>query len=252
MAIELRERSPREASPFRSKTRHLACSASVGACDRHTLGAHTPPVARTFLWVQLVHFHACTHVWLKAHEKGLLHAHVVSLHLAFSTLMFHPSSPLSSDNLFDTAFQSLTFTDLLPGLSRPKTTGPAHFRNGEEDFGYMANMLHSTLGPCPMSVLSSLTIAAVSVLARRPADEATFLSTQSHSTLSLQLGGSAAGLSEFCGSDSQILELGESRGSPVLSCFGLHFLSSATQENFRSSATPADFRSSPTFVDCQS
>ena len=77
-------------------------------------------------------------------KKGLLHAHVVSLHLTFSTLMFHPSSPLSSDILFDTAFQSLTFTDLLPGLSRPKSAGPAHFRNGEEDFGYMANMPHST------------------------------------------------------------------------------------------------------------
>ena len=113
-------------------------------------GVHTPPVARTFFWVQLVHFHACTHVWLKAHEKGLLHAHVVSLHLAFSTLIFHQSSALSSDNLFYTAFQSLTFTDLLPGLSRPKTRGPAHFRNGEEDFGYMANIPHSTRGLCPI------------------------------------------------------------------------------------------------------
>ena len=71
-----------------------------------------------------------------------------------------------------------------------------------------------------MSVLSSLTFAAVSVLARRPAEEATFLSTLSHSTLSLQLGGSAAGLSEFCDSDSQ-------------------FLSSATQEDLQSSAALA-------------
>ena len=116
--------------------------ASVGACDRPTLGVHTPPVARTCFWVQLVHVHACTHVWLKAHEKGLLHAHVLSVHLAFSTLMFLPSSPLSSDILFDTAFQSLTFTDLLPGLSRPKSAGPMHFHNGEEDF-----WLHGQHGP---------------------------------------------------------------------------------------------------------
>ena len=137
MAIELRERSPRQPSPFRDKAQHLAC-------DRPTLGVHTPPVPSTCFWVQLVHVHACTHVWLNAHEKGLLHAQVVSLHLTFSTLMFHPSSPLSSDIIFDTAFQSLTFTDLLLGLFRPKCSGPAHFRNGEEDFGYMANMPHST------------------------------------------------------------------------------------------------------------
>ena len=77
-------------------------------------------------------------------EKALLHAHVVSLHLAFSLLMFHPSSPLSSDNFYDTAYQYLTFTDLLLGLSRSKSASPANLRNGEEDFGFMSNMHHST------------------------------------------------------------------------------------------------------------
>ena len=71
--------------------------------------------------------------------------------------------------------------------------------------------------------------------------KATVLSTQSQSTLSPELGGSAAGLSEFGDSDSQFLsELGDFRGSSELSCSGLQFLSSATQEDFRSSATPED------------
>ena len=65
-----------------------------------------------------------THAWLKAHEKSLLHAHVVSLHLAVSLLIIHPSSPRSW---------------LIP---TQKSAGPAHFRNGEEDVGYMANMRH--------------------------------------------------------------------------------------------------------------
>ena len=38
IAIELRERSLRQASPFRDKARHLADSASIGACHRPTLG----------------------------------------------------------------------------------------------------------------------------------------------------------------------------------------------------------------------
>ena len=79
------------------------------------------------------------HAWLKVAQKGVCSVYVVSLRLALSTLITHPSSLLFPDGLFDTAFQHLTFTDLLPGLSRPKSAGPAHFRTGEEDFGYMAN-----------------------------------------------------------------------------------------------------------------
>ena len=71
-------------------------------------------------------------------------ARVVTVHLAFSLLMFHPSAPLLSDYLFDTARQSLIFTDFLLGLSRPSMAGPVHFRNSEDDFGYIANLPHST------------------------------------------------------------------------------------------------------------
>ena len=38
IAVELRERSLRQASPFRDTARHLADSASIGACRRPTLG----------------------------------------------------------------------------------------------------------------------------------------------------------------------------------------------------------------------
>ena len=62
----------------------------------------------------------------------------------FALLMFHHSAPLLSENLFDTARQSLIFTELLPGSSRPRSAGPVHFRNSEDDFGYMANLPHST------------------------------------------------------------------------------------------------------------
>ena len=58
--------------------------------------------------------------------------------------MFHPSAPLLSDTLFDTARQSLIFTELLPRLSRPKKRGSGAFRNSEDDFGYMASLHHST------------------------------------------------------------------------------------------------------------
>ena len=83
-----------------------------------------------------------THARLK--DKGMCSAQVVTLHLAFSLLIFHPSAALLSDNLFHTARQSLIFTELLPGLSRPNSAGPVHFRNSEDDFDYMANLPHST------------------------------------------------------------------------------------------------------------
>ena len=83
-----------------------------------------------------------------------------------------------------------------------------------------------------MSVLSSLTIAAVSVLARRPADEATVLSTQSQSTLSLELDGLSCGTLGVLRLRFAILELGESRGSPELSCSGLHCLKPGDSREF--------------------
>ena len=68
----------------------------------------------------------------------------MTLHLAFSLLMFHPYAPLLSDNLFDTARQSLIFTELLQGLFGPKSAGPVHFRISEDDLGHIANFSHST------------------------------------------------------------------------------------------------------------
>ena len=38
IGIELRETSPRQVFPIQDKTRHLAHTASVGACRRPTLG----------------------------------------------------------------------------------------------------------------------------------------------------------------------------------------------------------------------
>ena len=68
---------------------------------------------------------------------------------------------------------------------------------------------------------------------RRGGHEASVLSSQSQGALSLERGGSTAGLSEF--GDSHSL-----------------FLSLATQQDFRSSATPADLRISATTVDFRS
>ena len=113
------------------------------------LCTHTPAVARTIFCTTLYTL-GTSHAWehtrmAQGHmKKGVCSVLVVSLHLAFSTLMSHPSSLLFPDNLIDTAFQSLTFTDLLPGLSRPKSAGPAHFRTSEDDFGYMAKSHHLT------------------------------------------------------------------------------------------------------------
>ena len=53
-------------------------------------------------------------------------------------LIFHPSAPPPSDNLFDTARQSLIYRELLPGLPGPKIAGPAHSHICEDDFAYMA------------------------------------------------------------------------------------------------------------------
>ena len=49
-------------------------------------------------------------------EKGLLHAHVVDLHLAFSILMFHSPSLLFPDGHFETTFPTLTSTTFLPSF----------------------------------------------------------------------------------------------------------------------------------------
>ena len=68
----------------------------------------------------------------------MCNAHVVTPILAFSLLMFHPSAPPLSDNLFEAAHKALIRTELLPGIPRARIAGPAHFHISEDDFGYMA------------------------------------------------------------------------------------------------------------------
>ena len=93
------------------------------------------------------HFCLCTLrtsscVWTHTHGssvwKGLLHAHVAHLHLAFSILMCHPPSLLFPDGHFETTFPTLTSTTSLPSFTRPKSAGQAHFRTSAEEFGYLA------------------------------------------------------------------------------------------------------------------
>ena len=52
-----------------------------------------------------VNAHACVK---QVSEKGLLHAHVAHLRLAFSILIFHPPSLLFPDGHFETTFPTLT------------------------------------------------------------------------------------------------------------------------------------------------
>ena len=72
-----------------------------GAC---CVCVHTLRVARTFCLVALrtlCTLHACAHTHVsRMGKRGMCNAHVVTLTLAFSLLMFHPSAPLPSDNLF--------------------------------------------------------------------------------------------------------------------------------------------------------
>ena len=59
----------------------------------------------------------------------------MSLHLAFSTLMFHPPPLLFSDGHFDEHFSSPT---PLSSLSWPKIAGHAHSHTSGEEIIYMA------------------------------------------------------------------------------------------------------------------
>ena len=68
----------------------------------------------------------------------MCNTNVVTPPLTFSVLMFHPSAPPLSDNLFEAAHQALVRTELLPNLPKPKIVGPAHSHISEDDFGYMA------------------------------------------------------------------------------------------------------------------
>ena len=68
-------------------------------------------------------------------------AHVISLHLTLSILMFHPPSLLFPHGHFETTFPP---AQSLPDFTRPKSAGQAHFRTSAEEFGYLADSTHST------------------------------------------------------------------------------------------------------------
>ena len=76
--------------------------------------------------------------------QGVCCAHVFSLHLILSILMFHPPSVLFSDGHFETTFPTLTSALSLPNYSRSESAGQAHFRTSGGEFGYLADPTHST------------------------------------------------------------------------------------------------------------
>ena len=76
--------------------------------------------------------------------QGGCGAHVISLHLTLSILMFHPPSLLFPDGHFETTFPTLTSAPSLPNCSRSESVDQAHFRTSGGEFGYLADPTHST------------------------------------------------------------------------------------------------------------
>ena len=74
--------------------------------------------------------------------QGVCSAHVISLHLTFSILMFHPPSLLFPHGHFDNSFPS---APSLPNCSRSESAGQAHLRTSGEEFGYLADPTHSQI-----------------------------------------------------------------------------------------------------------
>ena len=72
--------------------------------------------------------------------QGVCSAHVISLHLTFSLLMFHPPSLLFPHGHFD----SFPSAPSLPNCSRSESAGLPHFRTSGDEFGYLADPTHST------------------------------------------------------------------------------------------------------------
>ena len=74
--------------------------------------------------------------------QGVCSVHVISLHLAFSILMFHSPSLLLPHGHIDTSFQS---APSLPNCSRSESAGQAHFHTSGGEYGYLADPTHSTV-----------------------------------------------------------------------------------------------------------
>ena len=109
---------------------------------------HTLRVARTFsntFFLALRTDIAYTH--------GVCSAHVMSLHLTLSFLMFHPPSLLFPHGHFETTFLS---AQSLPDFTRSESTGQAHFRTSGGEFGYLADPTHSTLLECIAFLVAAL------------------------------------------------------------------------------------------------
>ena len=68
-------------------------------------------------------------------------AHVISLHLTLSILMFHPPSLLFPHGHFETTFLS---AQSLPDFTRSESAGQTHLRTSGGEFGYLADPTHST------------------------------------------------------------------------------------------------------------
>ena len=94
---------------------------------------------RRSLRVKSSGFHTCSRNYSVC--DGVCSAHVISLHLALSFLMFHPPSLLFPHGHFDTTFPSAPSSS---NCARPESAGQSHFRTSSEEFGYVADPTHST------------------------------------------------------------------------------------------------------------
>ena len=73
--------------------------------------------------------------------KGVCNAHVISLHLTLSSILFHPPSLLFPHGHFETTFPSAPSSSNCP---RPESAGQAHFRTSGEECGHLADSTHCT------------------------------------------------------------------------------------------------------------
>ena len=113
-------------SGFRALVATIVCATGV---------THTP--CRTHIFCALSLRDVQTRTGM---AQGVCSAHVISLHLTFCIIMFHPPSLLFPHGHFDTSFPS---APSLPNCSRSESAGQAHFRTRGEEFGYLADPTHS-------------------------------------------------------------------------------------------------------------
>ena len=97
---------------FRSQTMTILCKRR----------AHTVSQAHFLTHFFCVAYRHCIHAWF----KGVSSAHVTSLHLRISIIMFHPLSLPFFDGHFETTSPTLTSAPSLPNCSRSESQ--AHFR----------------------------------------------------------------------------------------------------------------------------